>query len=83
MGFLSIMPRGLFNWTSEDAVRFLKEYKFFHTYTKGSHMFYFGHYNGQPRQVCIPFHGKRVLKPRTLKGIIQQSGISQKEWLKN
>ncbi|MBU6431233.1 MAG: type II toxin-antitoxin system HicA family toxin [Patescibacteria group bacterium] len=77
------MPRGLFNWTAEDAIRFLKEYKFFHTYTKGSHMFYFGHYNGRPRQVCIPFHGKRVLKPRTLKGIIQQSGIYQKEWLKN
>lgn len=77
------MPRGLFNWTAEDAIRFLKEYKFSHIHTKGSHMFYFGHHNGQPRQVCVPFHGKRVLKPRTLKGIIQQSGIPQKEWLKN
>ena len=63
------MPRGLFNWAAEDAIRFLKEYKFFHIHTKGSHMFYFGHYNGQPRQVCVPFHGKRVLKPRTLKAL--------------
>ena len=77
------MPRGLFNWTAEDVIRFLKEYKFAHIYTKGSHMFYLGYYDGQPRQVCIPFHGKREIKPRTLKGVIQQSGIPQKEWLKN
>ncbi len=77
------MPRGYFNWTAEKVVRFLKKYNFSHIYTKGSHMFYSGYYNNQKRQVCIPFHGKSSLKPRTLKGIITQSGIPAKEWIKN
>jgi predicted RNA binding protein YcfA (HicA-like mRNA interferase family) len=74
------MPRGLFNWTSEDVIRVLKEYGFMHTHTKGSHMFYLGHYAGAPRQVCIPFHGSDILKPKTLKGIICQSGIPKDQW---
>ena len=75
------MTRGFFNWTAEDVIRFLKERKFSHTHTEGSHMYYFGQYNGEPRQVCIPFHGSRSLKPRTLKGIIHQSGIPKGDWL--
>jgi predicted RNA binding protein YcfA (HicA-like mRNA interferase family) len=31
----------------------------------------------------VPFHGNKSIKPRTLKGIILQSGIDQKEWFKN
>ncbi len=75
------MPRGYFNWTAEDVVRFLKEYKFNHVNTKGSHMFYVGWYDKELRQVCVPFHGGRALKPRTLKGIISQSGIPKEKWL--
>ena len=75
------MTRGLFNWTSEDVVRFIKEKGFSLNHTRGSHYFYVGRYGGEFRQVCVPFHGSRVLKPRTLKGIIRQSGIPQKEWL--
>lgn len=44
-------------------------------------MFYVGKFGGQPRQVCIPFHGSRAINPKTLKGIISQSGISKEEWL--
>lgn len=76
------MPRGLFNWTFHDVVRFLKERNFSLNYTKGSHFFYVGNYRGKFRQVTVQFHGTTPLKPRTLKGIIRQSGIPQEEWLK-
>ena len=33
------------------------------------------------RNICVPFHTSKTIKPRTLKGIIIQSGISQKEWI--
>lgn len=74
-------PRGVHNWTAEQVIRFLKDYKFIHSYTRGSHFYYFGQYGGQSRQVCVPFHGKNTLKPRTLKSIIQQSGIPKEQWL--
>lgn len=76
------MPRGFFNWTAEDAIRFLKEHGFQLNHSRGSHFYYVGRYGKRLRQVCIPFHGKRTLKPRTLKGIIAQSGIPKEEWLK-
>ncbi|MBI2035402.1 MAG: type II toxin-antitoxin system HicA family toxin [Candidatus Liptonbacteria bacterium] len=75
------MPRGLYNWTAEDAVRFLKDRGFVHNHTRGSHFYYVGKYGGIFRQVSVPFHGARALKPRTLKGIIAQSGIPKNEWL--
>ncbi|OGY97307.1 MAG: hypothetical protein A2122_01930 [Candidatus Liptonbacteria bacterium GWB1_49_6] len=75
------MPRGFYNWTAEDVVRFLKEYGFALNHTRGSHFYYVGHHGGTFRQVCIPFHGNRALKPRTLKGIIRQSGIQKDEWI--
>ncbi|MBI3305329.1 type II toxin-antitoxin system HicA family toxin [Candidatus Parcubacteria bacterium] len=75
------MPRRVFNWTAEDIVRFLKEYGFVHVHTRGSHFIYQGKHGGQPRQVSVPFHGSRVLKPRTLAGIIRQSGIPKNEWV--
>ncbi len=76
------MPRGVYNWTSEEAVRFLKTRGFSLNHTRGSHYYYVGRYGGTFRQVCVPFHGSRTLKPKTLNGIIQQSGISKTEWLK-
>ncbi len=75
------MTRGLFNWTAEEVIRFLKERGFRQSHARGSHFYYAGKYNGLFRQVCVPFHGERALKPRTLKGIIDQSGIPKSEWL--
>jgi len=75
------MPRGFYNWTAEDVIRFLKENGFLHNHTRGSHFYYVGKYGKEFRQVCIPFHGKRALKPRLLKGIIAQSGIPKDRWL--
>ena len=75
------MPRGVNNWTAEDVVRFLKEHHFVLNYTKGSHSFYVGKFGGLFRQVCVPFHGAKAIKPRTLKGIIMQSSIPKEQWL--
>ena len=76
------MPRGLYNWTFREIVNFLKDHDFSHTHTEGSHFYYskitsVGHF-----LVQVPFHGKKSIKPRTLKAIVRQSGISIKEWLK-
>lgn len=75
------MSRGLFNWTAEEVVRFVKEYGFMHSYSRGSHQFYVGNYKGTFCQVCVPFHGSRAIKPRTLKSIILQSGIPKEKWV--
>jgi len=75
------MTRGVNNWTAEDVVRFLKDHHFILNHSKGSHFFYVGKYGGEFRQVCVPFHGSHILKPRTLKGIILQSGIPKIEWV--
>ncbi len=76
------MPNGLMNWTFDDVIKFLKRHSFLYNYTKGSHYFYIGSHGGISRQVAVPFHGSKSIKPRTLKGIILQSGISKEEWMK-
>lgn len=76
------MAKKLFNFTFRDVDSFLKEKGFHLNYTNGSHYYYVGHYQKILRHVCVPFHGSKTIKPRTLKGIILQSGISQSEWLK-
>lgn len=77
------MPRGINNWTYNDVVRFLKEKGFRLNHTRGSHFYYVNYVDKKLRQVCVPYHGKLSIKPRTIKGIIVQSGISKKEWLEN
>jgi len=74
------MTKDIFNWTFTDVEKFLKQHGFIYAHAKGSHYFYTGHYGGQPRIVQVPFHGSKTLKPRTLKGIIKQSGILKEEW---
>jgi predicted RNA binding protein YcfA (HicA-like mRNA interferase family) len=76
------MPRGLLNWTFKDVENFLKAKKFSLNYSNGSHYYYVGVYAGSLRNVCVPFHGNKSIKPRTIKGIILQSGIDKKEWFK-
>ena len=76
------MPRRLFNWTFDDVVRFLKDKNFRLNHVEGSHYYYVGCISGISRQVCVQFHGRKAIKPRTMRGIILQSGIDMKEWLK-
>lgn len=76
------MPRGIKNWTFKDVSRFLKENGFVLRYVKGSHYYYTKKDGESSYQVCVPFHGTQAIKPRTMKGIIAQSGISQKRWIR-
>lgn len=77
------MPRGVFNWCFSDVERFLKDNGFRLNHSSASHYFYTGKANGAFRQVCVPFHGsKKTFKPKTLNGMILQSGIDRKDWLK-
>lgn len=78
------MPRRLFNWKFADVDKFLKErgFRIDHTHTDGSHYYYHGYIGGILHIVHVPFHGSKVIKPKTISGIINQSGISKKEWLK-
>jgi len=64
-----------------DVEGFLREHGFTLNYTNGSHYYYIGSHGGQLRQVCVPFHGAKAIKPRTMRGIILQSGISRAEWV--
>ncbi|MBU4204714.1 type II toxin-antitoxin system HicA family toxin [Patescibacteria group bacterium] len=75
------MPKGVFNWNFSSVVDFLKKHGFTYTHAKGSHYYYTGHYNHQPRIVQVPLHGSKSFKPRTFKGIVKQSGIPLKIWL--
>lgn len=75
------MPKKLANWTFKDVERFLRQEGFILNYSNGSHYYYRGSCKGSIKNVCVPFHGTNVaIKPRTLKGIILQSGIPLKEW---
>lgn len=75
------MTKDVFNWNYSAVVAFLRKHHFVYSHAKGSHHYYAGHYGSQPRIVQVPFHGSKSFKPRTFKGMIKQSGISQKIWL--
>ena len=74
------MSRGVFNWTYKDVVAVLKEHKFQLNHIDSSHHFYVKFVNGRIFQVQVPFHGKKSFKPRTLNGMIAQSGLSRADW---
>jgi len=75
------MPRGLHNWNAATVVKFLRRHGFIHAHTRGSHFYYTGKVGSRMRQVCVPIHGKNTaIHPKTLKGIIYQSGIPVGEW---
>ncbi len=69
------------NWTFADVESFLKENHFSLNHTRGSHYYYIGYEGGVMRQVCVPRHGHTTITPRTMKGIILQSGIDKEIWL--
>ena len=74
------MTKGVFNWTFNDVVKFLKSNGFRHIGTTASHYHYTAVIGGMTRLVQVPFHGQTAIKPRTLKSIVAQSGIPMKEW---
>jgi len=48
---------------------------------EGSHYFYVGSVKGKMHQICVPFHSNKAIHPKTMRSIINQSGIDIKEWL--
>ena len=77
------MTRRLFNWGYDDVTQFLKEHGFEHYKSfRGSHELW-GKFNEDAtleRTVEVNrTHGAYPIK--TLKIMIKQSGISQKEWI--
>lgn len=75
------MTRGVFNWTFDDVVRFLRDHGFTLNHVEGSHYYYTGVVDGKLRQVSVHFHAGKSIKPRTFKSMINQSGIPKKEWM--
>jgi predicted RNA binding protein YcfA (HicA-like mRNA interferase family) len=77
------MPNKYFNWTFKDVEGVLKDHNFILNHIRGSHHYYTAAVEGKMKQVCVPRHGQIALKPRTMKGIIEQSGIDKEVWFKN
>jgi predicted RNA binding protein YcfA (HicA-like mRNA interferase family) len=75
------MPRGLLNWDFYDVERFLKTRGFHLNHVRGSHHYFVAVVGGITRQVLLSFHGSRAIRPKTMKSMIDQSGIPRKEWL--
>lgn len=75
------MPKGLINWTFNNVIKVLKENGFTLNHSRGSHFYYVGHHSKKMWQVCVPKHGNLSIKPRTMKGIILQSGLPKDKWL--
>ncbi|HCC06118.1 TPA: hypothetical protein DEP94_02040 [Candidatus Nomurabacteria bacterium] len=73
------MPNNINNWQYKDVVSFLKENGFTLNHIRGSHYYYVGTVNKIMRHVSVPYHGT-ALKPRTMKSIIEQSGIQKEIW---
>ena len=75
------MPRGLLNWDFYDVEKFLKKHDFRLNHTRGSHHYFVAVVGGITRQVLLSFHGSKTIRPKTMKSIVDQSGIPRKEWL--
>lgn len=71
------MPNRYNNWTFKEVESFLREHNFQLHHTNGSHFYYI---DARMKMVCVPFHGKKTIKPRTMKGIILQSAIPNAVW---
>lgn len=65
----------------KDVVRFLKDNGFTLNHTRGSHYYFTAVINKVLRHVSVPYHSSLAIKPRTMKSIIEQSGIAQDLWL--
>jgi predicted RNA binding protein YcfA (HicA-like mRNA interferase family) len=65
--------------TGEKALKALQRAGFSLVHVRGSH-----HYLNHPGRDCIvtiPVHVKKILAPKTLKSILEQTGISAEEFV--
>jgi len=77
------MARRLRNWTFKDVVDFLKDHDFYLSeYGSGSH---YVHFVSRDKKFTVEvnrIHRGKSYPIRTLETMIQNSGISKKEWIK-
>lgn len=76
------MPNRFNNWTFTEARKFLMKKGFVFYRSRGSHFYYKKEFRKKNRVVCLPQHGNKSIKTGTMKSIIRQSSISEKDWLK-
>jgi len=74
-----LSPR-LTNITAKDVTKVLKKLGFELDRQRGSHAIFYNFKNKQ--RVVVPIHGKTVLKPKALRGILNDLNISPDEFLK-
>lgn len=74
------MPRGLKNWKFRDVRVVLEKNNFRLHHVSGSHYHFIGTVKKKIKIVQVPYHAGTVFKPRTLKGMILQSGLSKENW---
>ena len=75
-------------WSYKKFVKFLKDYKFNHGHTRGSHFYYNGKIYGEDKVVQVIFSNKekKCQSIRTINMGIKNSGILREyfeEWNKN
>ncbi len=76
------MPHQLYNWPHVQATQFLEKNGFIANSTRGTSPCFTRELGGIVYAVVVPHHGyNKALKPRTLKAIIEDSGIPFEEWL--
>ena len=68
------------NWIFSDVQKFLIKNDFALLRRKGSHFHFYKEINKKVFLVTVPFHGKKSIKIRTMKNIIDSSGIDKEEW---
>lgn len=76
------MPNGLSNWSYRDVIKFLKDFEFtFYKYKFGSHEAWISSDKKNIVEVNV-IKNSESYPELTLKTMIRQSGLSQKEWRK-
>lgn len=66
--------------TGIDVVAALRRAGFMVEYVKGSH-YHLVHPHSAHRQVIVPVHAGKVLKPKTLKSILKSAGLTVEEFI--
>jgi len=75
------MARGIRGWQFKDVVGFLKAHNFYQSHTKGSHYFFVKISKEKEYVVEVNFlTGGKTYPPLTMKTMIANSGIPEKEW---
>jgi len=75
-----VSDKRLLSLSSEDVERILKKNNFIFSRQKGSHQQFVGYIKGKKRRVTVMANQKNFAL-RTLKSMVLQSGLSEKEWL--